>query len=153
MVKQFTNPFSDRPVPLGSLLNAASNRLASELDAALKAAGFADVRAAHAPVFMAIDPAGSSATELASRTKMTKQAVGELIRHLVDTGYLSVSPDPNDGRARRVALTYRGRQAIRLGRQVIDDFDLWLADSIGESRVQDLRVTLVRIVESGPRQR
>ena len=76
MVKRLTNPLRDRPTPLGSLLNAAGQRLSAELDAALREAGFADLRAAHAPLFTAIDVDGTRVTELAERTAMSKQAVG-----------------------------------------------------------------------------
>jgi len=81
--------------------------LSAELDASLLAAGFPDLRAAHAPVFMAIDPHGSRVIELAARTRMTKQAAGELIGYLTDRGYLEVAADPDDRRAKRVTLTPR----------------------------------------------
>lgn len=153
MVKNLTNPFRERPTPLGSLLTAAGQRLSAELDAALHAAGFADLRAAHAPIFMAIDPAGTRVTELAQRTRMTKQAVGELIRYLAQRGYLEVAPDAADRRVRTVRLTDRGWEAIRLGQRVIDDFDGWLDQAVGAAEVQQLRMLLTRIVETNSAQR
>jgi hypothetical protein len=65
MVKRLTNPFREWPTPLGSLLTSAGQRLSAELDDSLRAAGFADLRAAHAPVSMAIDPDGTRITDLA----------------------------------------------------------------------------------------
>lgn len=153
MVKRLTNPFRGAPTPLGSLLTAAGQRLSAELDAALQAAGFPDLRAAHAPVFMAVDPEGTRVTELALRTRMTKQAVGELVRYLADRGYLTVAPDPDDRRARRVSLTSAGWRAIDTGEQVIGDFDRWLADSIGADVVVQLRNALDRIVATDPADR
>jgi DNA-binding MarR family transcriptional regulator len=149
MVNRLTNPLRERPIPLGSLLSAAGARLSAELDAALRAAGFLDVRAAHAPVFMAIDPGGSRVTELAQRAAMSKQAVGELIRHLADHGYLSVTPDPADRRAKTVQLTERGWAALDLGERVIADFDAWLQEAIGGDQVTRLRGVLTQIVTSG----
>lgn len=151
MVKRLINPLRERPTPLGSLLNAAGTRLSSELDAALRAAGFLDVRAAHAPVFMAIDPDGSRVTELAERAAMSKQAVGELIRYLADHGYLTVEPDPADRRAKRVRLTARGWEALDLGARVIAEFDAWLERAVGPEQVTELRRILVRIITTGPR--
>jgi DNA-binding MarR family transcriptional regulator len=153
MVKRLTNPFRGAPTPLGSLLTAAGQRLSAELDAALQAAGFPDLRSAHAPVFMAIDPEGTRITELALRTRMTKQAVGELVRYLADRGYLTVGPDPDDGRARRVSLTAAGWRAIDTGEQVIGDFDRWLADAIGADVVGQLRDALDRIIATDPADR
>lgn len=153
MVKRLTNPFRDAPTPLGSLLTAAGQRLSAELDAALRTAGFADLRAAHAPVFMAIDPDGTRVTEVARRTRMSKQAAGELVRYLADRGYVTVGADPDDGRARRVHLTPAGWRAIDTGEQVIGDFDRWLDDAIGADVVVQLRRALDLIVATGPADR
>ena len=150
MVKPLTNPFRGRPTPLGSLLTAAGQRLSAELDQALRTAGFDDLRAAHAPVFMAIDPEGSRLTDLAKRTKMTKQATGELIRYLSEHGYLAVSADPTDGRARKVELTPLGWEAIAVGEHVIAGFDQWLEQLIGQQQVTELRHLLTTIAETRP---
>jgi len=148
MVKRLTNPFRGRPTPLGSLLTAAGQRLSAELDRSLSEAGFTDLRAAHAPVFMAIDPEGTRITELADRTHMTKQAVGELVRYLSDHGYLLVDTDERDRRAKRVTLTDRGWHAIETGERVINGFDTWLDDAIGAAGVEQLREALDRIIAS-----
>jgi DNA-binding MarR family transcriptional regulator len=153
MVKRLTNPFREAPTPLGSLLTAAGQRLSTELDAALQAAGFPDLRSAHAPVFMAIDPEGTRVTELAQRTKMTKQAVGELVRYLADHGYVTVAADPDDRRVRRVSLTDSGWRAIDTGERVIGDFDRWLAGAIGADVVAQLRHALDRIIATDPADR
>ncbi|NYI70058.1 DNA-binding MarR family transcriptional regulator [Naumannella cuiyingiana] len=153
MVKTLTNSSGERPAPLGSLLAAAGRRLSAELDAALRAAGFADVRAAHAPLFLAIDTEGTSVTALAERTRMTKQAVGELIRQLSDRGYLAVGTDEADRRVRRVRLTPRGEEVLSAGLGVVADFDAWLAERIGNERVADLRRTLTMIAETAPDER
>ncbi len=142
------NPFLGRPTPLGSLLTAAGQRLAQELNTALADAGYPDLRAAHAPVFMAIDPDGTRVTELAERTRMTKQAVGELVRRLEDRGYVAVTADPADARVRRVRLTDHGWQALATGERVIAEFDRWLETSIGAQQVTRLRSTLTAIADT-----
>lgn len=150
MVKPLTNPFVGHASPLGTLLSAAGRRLASELDAGLAAAGYGDVRSAHAPLFMTIEPAGSSVTQLAERARMTKQAMGELARHLEAQGYVEYAVDQSDRRARRITLTARGWQALDVGMRVIDDFDQWLDDTVGAPRVRALRATLDRILTTEP---
>lgn len=142
------NPFLSGPTPLGSLLTAAGQRLALELNTALADAGYPDLRAAHAPVFMAIDPEGTRVTELAKRTKMTKQAVGELVRRLEARGYVDVVVDPSDRRVRRVQLTADGWQALTTGERVITAFDRWLEASIGLDQVTRLRSTLTAIAHT-----
>ncbi|MFD4432886.1 MarR family winged helix-turn-helix transcriptional regulator [Nocardia sp. NPDC058497] len=146
MVKHLTNPLIDRPAPLGNLLSAAARALSAELDAGLVAAGFDDVRAAHAPVFQVIDPEGTRLTVLAERAGMTKQAMGELIRHLTDRGYVAVGPDPADGRARLVRLTDRGWSAVEAGVRVVEQFDRHLDEVVGSAEVDRLRGILARII-------
>ena len=153
MVKPLTNPFLGGPVPLGSLFTAAGQRLAAELDGALSDAGFPDLRSAHAPIFMGLAPEGSRVSDLAARARMTKQAAGELIRYLVGQGYLSVGPDPSDGRAKKVELTDCGWEAIKVGERVIADFDAWLASQIGTAEVAQLRQILITIAETDPSRR
>lgn len=148
MVKRLTNPLAGRPIPLGTLLSTAGRRLASELDAGLAAAGYGDVRSAHAPLFMAIEPGGSSITQLAERAHMTKQAMGELVRYLHGCGYVQLAVDDIDRRARRITLTPRGWHALDVGLRVIDDFEQWLDDTIGPARVQALRATLDHILST-----
>ena len=153
MVKRLTNPFRDAPTPLGSMLTAAGQRLRPARAAARRAAGAPARRAAHAPVFRAPDPEGTRGTEVAQRTRMTKQAAGELIRYLADHGYVTVTADPDDRRARRVNLTEAGWRAIDTGERVIGDFDRWLADAIGADVVAQLRNALDRIVATDPADR
>lgn len=141
------NPLRERPLPLGTLFAAAAHRLAGRMDDGLAAAGFTDLRTAHAPVFMAIDPDGTRASTLAQRAHTTKQAMGEQIRYLSDRGYLQVVPDPADGRARLVQLTAAGWRAVRAAVDVIDEFDGWLESVAGRRQVTTTRATLARVLE------
>ncbi|MEV0252441.1 MarR family winged helix-turn-helix transcriptional regulator [Nocardia sp. NPDC050712] len=147
MVKRLTNPLVDRPAPLGNLLAAAARTLAAELDAGIAAAGFADVRAAHAPVFQLIEPAGTRLTVLAERAGMTKQAMGELVRHLDRQGYVELTGDPGDRRAKLVRLTRRGWAVVDAGVAVIERFDQHLDQIVGAPEVARLRRTLLGIID------
>lgn len=150
MVKNLTNPFLDSPIPLGSLLSAAGQRLGSELDQALHAAGFAELRSSHAAIFMGIAPEGTRLTDLAAHARMTKQAAWELVRYLADHDYVEIGADSSDRRAKRVYLTDRGWTVITVGQQVIADFDRWLEQLIGADQLDRLRQTLTIIAETSP---
>ena len=147
MVKSLTNPFRGQPLPLGSLITAAGQRLSAQLDAALQTAGFADLRASHAAVFMAIDPEGTRLTDIATRCRMTKQAAGELTGYLTRCGYLQISAGERDRRTRVVSMTPRGWDAIAMGQRVITEFDAWLDATVGHTEVQQLREILNRIAD------
>jgi DNA-binding MarR family transcriptional regulator len=102
---------------------------------------------------MAVDATGTRVTELAERTKMTKQAVGELVSYLSQHGYVSIAPDATDRRAKQILLTARGWEAIEVGQRVIADFDRWLDTAVGAERVAQLREALIRIIETDPAER
>jgi len=146
MVKSLTNPLADRPPTLGNLLSTAARTLAAELDAGLAAAGFTDLRAAHAPVFQVIDPEGTRLIDLAARAGMTKQAMGELVRYLEVRGYVEVAPDPTDRRARLVRLTPLGGSVLEAGLDVVVRFDAHLDAIIGAAEVVRLREVLMKII-------
>jgi DNA-binding MarR family transcriptional regulator len=87
--------------------------MVEELVQRLAAAGYEDLPAAYHPVFENIDPGGTRLTVLAARAGMTHQSMGELVRTLELRGYVERAPDPNDGRARLVQLSAKGRQMVK----------------------------------------
>jgi DNA-binding MarR family transcriptional regulator len=76
---------------------------------------------------------------------MTKQSVGEVASELEQRGYLERVPDPNDGRAKIIRLTERGREAQALGREIIDEIEQQWAERFGAERVAALRDALEAI--------
>lgn len=146
MVNPLTNQLQSGGLPLGSLLQATAQHLLGELDAALAAAGMPQVRSSHAALFFVIDPEGNRATELARRAGITKQAMGELVRHLDKAGYVEVLPDPADGRARIVRVTEQGWRGVELAAGIIATFDAWLDERVGSERVAAVRETLTMIL-------
>jgi DNA-binding MarR family transcriptional regulator len=73
------------------------------------APGHPELRPAHLQLFRTGTLEGRRVTELAARTRMTKQAMHELVVRLENLGYLHREVDPSDIRARRITLTERGR--------------------------------------------
>src|SRR6266498_3789818 len=104
-------------LPLIRLLDVAFDDFSDELAKRVEAAGFTDIRPGHGCVFGTIDPQGSRLTDLAQRANMTKQSVGEATSDLEQRGYVERVPDPDDGRAKIIRLTERGREAQAIGRR------------------------------------
>jgi DNA-binding MarR family transcriptional regulator len=127
------------------LLTAAERALASDFEQGLHEAGHDDLRAAHAQVFVALDVEGSRLTELAARSGMTKQAMGELVHYLEHHGYLAVEPDTRDRRAKMIRPTVRGRAAHRACLSLVEDSDRSLAERLGEQALRQLRHQLSHI--------
>jgi DNA-binding MarR family transcriptional regulator len=133
----------DRTRPLLiRLLAVAFDEFSAELYRRVAAAGFADIRPGHGCVFGNIDAEGSRLTDLAVRANMTKQSVGEVTSDLERRGYVERMPDPDDGRAKIIRLTPRGREVQAIGRRLIDEAEQEWAERFGEERIAALREAL-----------
>jgi DNA-binding MarR family transcriptional regulator len=134
-----------RMPPMIRLLSLAMADFSEELYRRFDAAGFGDIRPGHGCVFGNIAPQGSRLTDMAERARMTKQSVGEVTTDLERRGYLERLPDPADGRVKIIRLTDRGREAQRVGRQLIDEIERDWAKRYGEAEIAALRETLEAI--------
>ena len=139
-----TNETATR-VPFIRLLDVAFDEFSDELAKRVEAAGFTDIRPGHGCVFGTIEPEGSRLTDLAERANMTKQSVGEATSDLEQRGYVERVPDPEDGRAKIIRLTQRGREAQAIGRRLIAEVEREWAERFGEERVAALREALEAI--------
>ena len=70
---------------------------------------------------------------------MTQQAASKAVVDLERRGYVRREADPDDGRARRVALTERGEAAIDAGRRHRAAVEAELAERLGPRRVEAAR--------------
>jgi len=129
--------------PMIRLLGVAFDEFSEELYRRLATTPYSDIRPGHGCVFGGIDPeSGSRLTELAERAMMTKQTVGEVVSDLEQRGYVERVPDPEDGRAKIIRLTPRGREAYVAGRRLIDELEREWAERFGADRVAALREVL-----------
>jgi len=111
---------------LGVGLLAASRALFDELHARLAAQGHPDLRPAHGYAFRAIGAEGATASELARRLGVTKQAAGKMAVELEALGYVTRAADPRDARRRPLVLTARGADALERSAAVFDELrDEW----------------------------
>lgn len=130
---------AERPPSLTVLLTAAERALEAEIEEGLREAGYVDLRAAHAQVFVVFGSDGSHLTALAAQANMTKQAMAELVRHLERSGYLEIEPDPRDRRAKIIRLTARGYRAQELCVALADAAEGRLVERFGDQGVRELR--------------
>lgn len=132
----------------GALLRAPWRVLAERVYGQLAGLGFPEIRPAQGVVFRHIQPVGSRIVDLAEAADMTKQSMAYLVGSLEQHGYVTIAPDPQDGRAKRVKLTARGekvqRAALRLSRQVERE---WAA-LIGQDEMTTLRRLLERLYDA-----
>ena len=126
-----------------TLMRHSAQLMVDELVARLHAAGYTDITASHQAVFENIDRDGTRLTTLAQRSRMTHQAMGELVLALEHAGYLERHPDPEDRRARIIRLTSRGQAVLRQALHEIGEIEAaWRAQLRAAGHDIDLK-TLV----------
>ena len=99
--------FPARPL-IGLLLRLVYQHYAQDIDAALRGAGFDNLRPAHANVFPFVPPEGITVSELAELARVRKQTMAQAVEQLEHMGYVQRRPNPRDRRSRLVFLTERG---------------------------------------------
>jgi len=138
--------YLDHDLPLVGLLAEVRDSISGELYGRLHEIGYADVRPAHGCVFGYIERAGGvRLTELADRSGLTKQAVGEAVADLERLGYVERVPDPADGRAKIIKLTERGVDAMAAANEIFGDIERRYAAEVGQERFEEFRDTLRRL--------
>jgi DNA-binding MarR family transcriptional regulator len=116
----------------------------------LHQAGFPDVTYAHIPIFRHAGPDGRQPTEIAAAAQLSKQSVNNQLGQLERAGYLKRKAHPDDGRARIVQLTARGRRLEAAIWQAGRDVEQGWRDQIGERDWRVFRRVLDQIAVADP---
>ena len=133
------------PPLIGALLRIPWEAVQQHMLQRLHERGFDDLEAAHLNVFQYPGPQGARPTELATRLRISKQALNYLLGELERLDYLERRPDPDDMRSKRVALTRRGTSAIRVIREAVHDLETAWARQLGPKRFDQLRRLLLEL--------
>jgi DNA-binding MarR family transcriptional regulator len=131
------------PPMIGALLRTPWEAVQRHMLARLHERGFDDLDAAHLNVFQYPGPQGARPSELATRLRMTKQALNYLLGELERLGYLERRPDPDDLRSKRVALTPRAVSAIGVIRESVEEMEEIWAQQLGDTRFAELKSLLL----------
>jgi DNA-binding MarR family transcriptional regulator len=132
---------------LGGLLRLAEETARARVYTRMAEVGFADIRPAHSSLLRNIAEGGSRVSELAARAQMTKQSMGYLADSLAAAGYVTLEPDPTDGRAKRVRLSNKGRAACEVMVQLSSETETKFAALIGRADIAQLRRLLERLAD------
>jgi DNA-binding MarR family transcriptional regulator len=134
----------DLDLSLASLF--AGWALADELQRRLAADGLGDVRFADSLIFQHLVGGPMTIGALADRLAVSQQAVSKSVADLERRGYVTRRADPDDARARLVALTARGDAAIAGGRRHRAAISAELGERLGPRRVEGARRLLLDVV-------
>jgi len=140
---RFTNPGAEEaplgPPLIGALLRLPWEAVQRHMLERLHESGFDDLDAAHLIVFQYPGPQGTRPSELATRLRISKQALNYLLGELERLDYLERRPDPDDRRSKRIALTPRGTAVGQRMREAVDEMETTWAHQLGSRRFAQLR--------------
>lgn len=109
--------------------------------------GHEGVRPTHEFVLRSIDTGAVTASELARRMSVSKQAAAKTIAVLEQLGYVDREVDPSDGRRKQLYVTPRGYEMMEIGGMLFDEVrDRWAAQ-IGVRQLEALEAYLVQLTE------
>jgi len=114
----------------------------------LNAAGFKELSVPHMAVLQFPGPDGVRPGVLAERAGMSKQAMNQLLRSLEALGYIVRSDAPDEGRARIIRFTKRGRAAYSKIYDILHDIEREWSAELGPKRFAQLKELLSRVWES-----
>jgi DNA-binding MarR family transcriptional regulator len=97
---------------------------------------------AHALVFSHLDDGGTRPAEIARRSGISRQAVGQTIAQMRELGLVKLANDPSNRRARLVQPTAKGRKALERSGSGSQAAEKVLSRRIGAARVKALRDAL-----------
>jgi len=119
--------------------------------AGLHQRGYDDMIPPYLTVLQYPGPEDMRPSDLATRTRMTKQALNYLLGQMEGLGYLERVQDSADQRFRRVRLTARGRAAGAAMREIVSEVEAEWSQKLGPRRFGELRDLLMQLSDgSGP---
>lgn len=81
-------------------------------------------------------------SDVAKGLRITRQAVQQTLSELEQNGFISLNPDPSDGRAKVIQFTARGKTVAMTARAAMQMVDAELAKRLGSKKSEFLREIL-----------
>jgi DNA-binding MarR family transcriptional regulator len=110
-------------------------------------AGFKGVRESHGYLIQHLIESERSITDLAKRMDVTQQAASKVVAELIGLGILEAAP-AKDRRAKRIRLSQRGWNCVRLGRRARALIDRRLVNAAGAKNYEIAKSILVTYLQA-----
>src|SRR5579863_8846407 len=137
-----SSPVQTKDMLIGALLRVPAQAIQRRIIKELNAAGFDELRMPHMAVLQFPGPDGVRPGILAERAGMSKQAMNQLLRSLEGLGYVVRSDAPDEGRARIVRFTKRGRAAYSKVHDILRDLEREWSAELGPTNFAQLKELL-----------
>ena len=143
--RKFLGPVKPENMLIGALLRVPAQAIHRRLIRELNAAGFEELRVPHMAVLQYPGPDRVRPGVLAERAGISKQAMNQLLHSLEGLGYIVRSDAPNEGRARIIRFTQRGRDAYAKIHDILRDIEREWSAELGPRRFAELKKLLLRV--------
>jgi DNA-binding MarR family transcriptional regulator len=143
-----SSPPKTKDMLIGALLRVPAQAIQRRIIKELNAAGFDELSMPHIAVLQFPGPDGVRPTVLAERASMSKQAMNQLLRSLEGLGYIVRSDALDEGRARVIRFTKRGRAAYSKIHDILRDIEREWSTELGPKDFAQLKELLSRVWES-----
>ena len=138
--------FPGQPDFIGRLVRDAFNLLTAEVNDQVMRS-YPGVSPGQTRVMVLIDPEGTRPAELARRADVTRQSMAEALAGLQALGLVSVTRDPDDGRAKIAVLTKAGWEAAREGLKAALAVHAHWEDVLGTAKMNRLMGLLKELLD------
>lgn len=112
------------------------------LQRSLKASGWAPVTRPESMVILHVLAGETRPADIARSLRLSRQAVHSTIGSLVEAGFFTLAPDPDDRRVKAVALTDKGKAMKHDADQIVARLAVELEKRIGKRQIDALRGAL-----------
>ncbi len=93
-------------------------------------------------IIMSIGEGISRPSAIAERLGVSRQAIHQSLRELINVGIVELVPDPDDGRAKLARLSKTGAPIQLMALEILAELEDKLAQRIGKRRLKQLREAL-----------
>ena len=108
--------------------------------------GFDEIRPVHTNIIREVALTGTVLGEIAARANVTKQSASQVVKELVELGYLRAMIDPADARTRVVIFSDRGMALINSLGRIFEELDSKFSAHIGGEELARLRSSLSELL-------
>ena len=141
MTERKTGREDPLPDHVARWLEAVTKRLQADLGAR-GMPSFPELRGSHRRILQMVPPEGIRITDLATIAGMTKQALGEFVDRLEQSGFVASRRGEHDGRVRLISRTARGDSAAKETDRLMADVERRWREELGGARFDIMKQAL-----------
>jgi DNA-binding MarR family transcriptional regulator len=131
-----------KPVNLDQLIVRAFYWMDEGLQQNMRMRGGPVVTHSQSLIIMSIGEGISRPSAIAERLGVSRQAIHQSLRELINVGLVELVPDPDDGRAKLARLSKTGAPIQLMALEILGELEARLGERIGKRRLQQLRSAL-----------